>query len=267
MRIKLNILRMTMMKMVRFKIDRIEGRITFTFVHRMLFACVCLDSSIMDTNQLTAQYTSSIHLGVDPPEEGRDDDFPPNNEEPTVVSNTDQSTRVDTHLLEQQMQDNTEFDNFEDNTNDEAPPPGGWNGEVWDYKLKPKGDARVEPSNNAKGMFNSFFQNLAGAAAATSNNGMNVDDTQNLDAAAAAAKVASAESNSKPASTSNHDFMDTHEVFIKEKLIQGGGKYKKQKVVMEKGMTSLAAAAAADERAATETERHDNDEWFFDEDL
>jgi hypothetical protein len=85
---------------------------------------------------------------------------------------------------------------------------------------------------------------------------MDVEETQNLDA-----KVASAESNGENASTSNHDYMDTHEVFIKQKPIQGGGKNKKQKVEMEKGMTSLAAAAAADARAATETG------WFFDEDL
>ena len=97
---------------------------------------------------------------------------------------------------------------------------------------------------------------------------MDVEETQNLDAAAAAAaaaaKVASAESNGENASTSNHDYMDTHEVFIKQKPIQGGGQNKKQKVAMERGMSSLeaaAAAAAADASAATETG------WFFDEDL
>jgi hypothetical protein len=73
-------------------------------------------------------------------------------------------------------------------------------------------------------VFHFFFQNKFGAAAATSNNRMDVEETQNLDA-----KVASAESNGENASTSNHDYMDTHEVFIKQKPIQGGGKSKRLK--------------------------------------
>ncbi len=118
-------------------------------------------------------------------------------------------------------------------------------------EAEPKGDAPLDTSSlkqepNAVGKFTNFFQNLA--AVATSNGmNMDMDDTQTLHAAAAAAaaaKVASTESNGEPAA---NDFMDTHEVYVEEKPIQGGGQYKKQKLEREKGMTSLEAAARAAE--------------------
>ncbi len=134
-------------------------------------------------------------------------------------------------------------------------------------EAEPKGDAPLDTSSlkqepNAVGKFTNFFQNLA--AVATSNGmNMDMDDTQTLHAAAAAAaaaaKVASTESNGEPAA---NDFMDTHEVYVEEKPIQGGGQNKKQKLEREKGMTSLEAAArAAEESAAAATE------GYYDPDL